>query len=120
VLEHLPATEVEISNGEQAVRVKNDQTGKESVVMESQLQDVRERTAEEKDASKGMSKKELDDELHRVGLDPKSFTTNKEKRAALKRERLKGPVRRPSARVQIPKRRSSNSRKLLRVFGAEG
>ena len=36
-------------------------------------------------------KRELDDELRRVGLDPSSFTNAKEKRAALKRERLKGP-----------------------------
>jgi hypothetical protein len=73
------------------VRVKNDHTGVESIVLEGQLQDVRERSAEEKAASKGMTRKELDDELRRVGLDPSSFSTSKQKREALKREKFKGP-----------------------------
>jgi hypothetical protein len=91
VIEHLPATEVEIANGEQPVRIKNDKTGKEEVVLESQLQEVRERSPEEKAKGKGMSKKELDDELRRVGLDPSSFKSNREKKEALRREKLKGP-----------------------------
>ncbi|MBU6231541.1 hypothetical protein KGP36_02635 [Patescibacteria group bacterium] len=91
LVERLPASEVEIANGEQPVRIKNEKTGEESVVLEAQLQPVKERSAEERAASKGPTKKELDDELRRLGMDPSSFKSMGEKKEAIRRAKLKGP-----------------------------
>jgi hypothetical protein len=90
LIEKLKQSEMEKDLGEQPVRVKNDKTGVEEIVLESQLEEVRTRTKEEREASKGLSKKDLDEELLRLGLEPDEFKTMAEKRAAIKRQKQKG------------------------------
>jgi hypothetical protein len=89
MLERLEASPVEIENGEQPVRVRNEKTGREEVVLESELIPVKERTAEEREASKGMSKKELKAELLRLGMEPDDFHSMSDMRKAIKRAKAK-------------------------------
>jgi len=86
LVEKLPASEVEIANGEQPVRVKNEKTGDIQTVMESDLTPVTERPAADKLAQASAAKK-LDDQLRALNLDPKSFPNVASKRAALKRQK---------------------------------
>lgn len=89
LLERLEPSEVERLNNEQPVRIKNVKTGKEEIALESQLEPIRTLSAEERKAAKGMSKKDLDDALRKVGLDPSVFKTIGQKKAALRREQAK-------------------------------
>jgi hypothetical protein len=89
LIERLDSTEVERENGEQPVRVRNEKTGVQEIVMEDQLHPVRSLTDEEKAAGKGPSKKQLDAQLQKLGLDPSEFKSAREKKAAIKRERQK-------------------------------
>jgi len=63
VVEKLPASKVEIANGEQPVKVKNEKTGEVTTVMESDLTPVKERTLEEK-----TSKKSVEEKLEELGI----------------------------------------------------
>lgn len=89
LVERLPQSETEKTLGEQPVRVRNEKTGKEETVLEGQLQAVQLRTPEEKAASKGMTKRELDDALRKYGMEPSEFSNSGQKREALKRARAK-------------------------------
>lgn len=89
LIERLPQSETEKNLGEQPVRVRNEKTGKEETVLETQLQAVQLRTSEEKAASKGMTKRELDDALRKFGMEPSEFSNSGQKREALKRARAK-------------------------------
>lgn len=80
VVEVLPQTELEKEIGEQPVRVKNEKTGDEQVVMQSDLTPVKDRTGEAK-----TPKRDLDAELKAAKLDPSSFPNDASKRDALKR-----------------------------------
>lgn len=95
LVEKLSQSDLEKETGEQPVKVRNDKTGKEETVLESDLTTVRERTEEERQASKSMSAGELDDELRRLGMDPSVFPDAKSKREALKRKKAldEGPKR---------------------------
>lgn len=79
LIERLPQSEAEKANGEQPVRVRNDKTGKEAVVLESDLTAVKE--------AKGEKTKpvDLDAELRARKLDPSVFPTDKSKKAAIER-----------------------------------
>lgn len=103
LVERLPQSESEKNLGEQPVRVRNDKTGKEEVVLETQLQSVQLRTAEEKAATKGMTKRELDDLLRKFGMEPSEFSNSAQKREALKRARAKAGER--EAAVLVPPER---------------
>lgn len=84
IFERLPQLETEKANGEQPVKIRNDKTGSESTVMESDLTPVKERTAEQRTAVKPSAP--LDERLRAAGLDPSSFPNAVSKRAALKRQ----------------------------------
>jgi hypothetical protein len=90
MVEKLSQNEAEKEAGEQPVKVRNDKTGKEEVMLETDLEPVRTRSAEERAATKGMSKKDLDEALLKAGMEPSEFPDAASKRAALKRYRAKG------------------------------
>lgn len=87
LVERLDQSPAEKANNEQPVRVRNENTGKEEIVLESELKPVKERSAAEKAKSKG--KRDLDQELRDLGLDPTVFKTKAEKQAAIIRENQK-------------------------------
>ena len=91
LLERLKPTTSEKENNEQPVLVKNDKTGEEQVVMESDLTPVRERTAEERAEAK-TGKEDLDERLRAAGMEPSAFSNAKQKREALRRSAAKGKV----------------------------
>ena len=82
LVEKLHATPVEIANGEQPVRVRNDRTGAEFTTLEKDLVPVKESSEPKPKAEK----ESLDDQLRSVGLDPSVFPDAKSKQAALKRQ----------------------------------
>jgi hypothetical protein len=85
LVEKLPASPVEIANGEQPVRVRNDKTGEEQIVDSNKdLTPVTERPAADKAAQANKSKA-LDAELKSLKLDPSVFRNAEQKRAAIKR-----------------------------------
>lgn len=84
IVEKLPATDVEIENGEQPVRIRNERTGEESTVLESDLTPVKERTPDQR-AAKKLSAKDLNAALQKAGLDPSVFPDAKSKKSALDR-----------------------------------
>ena len=84
VVEKLPASPVEIANGEQPVRVKNEKTGETQIVNQSDLTPVTEKPAVDKAVQQSKTK-QLNDQLRAANLDPDSFKTIAQKRAALKR-----------------------------------
>jgi hypothetical protein len=86
LVEKLPQSEVEKSNGEQAVRVRNDKTGETSIVDEKVLTPVKDRSAEPKPP-----KRDLDAELKAAKLDPSVFKTKAQKIVALERQKAKFP-----------------------------
>lgn len=81
VLERLAQTEVEKANNEQPVRIRNERTGKEEVVMESELTQVAEKT----EAKPKRTKADLNKALRDAGLDPSVFPDAKSKKNALDR-----------------------------------
>ena len=82
LVEKLHATPVEIANGEQPVRVRNEKTGAEFTTLEKDLTPVKEAT----EPKPKVEKESLDDQLRSVGLDPSVFPDAKSKQAALKRQ----------------------------------
>jgi hypothetical protein len=80
LVERLTPSETEKVIGEQPVRVKNDKTGKEEVMLESDLTPVQSQSGKPKSP-----KRDLDSELKASKLDPDSFPNEASKRAALKR-----------------------------------
>lgn len=62
LVEKLPASQIEIDNGEQPVRIRNDKTGEVQTVMQSDLTPVKERTAAEK-----VKKPTISDKLGKLG-----------------------------------------------------
>lgn len=96
LIERLPQSETEKKLGEQPVRVRNDKTGKEETVLEAQIQAVKERTDEEKAATKRMTKRELDDLIRKFGMEPSEFPNMASKKEALKRARAKAGEREAS------------------------
>ena len=88
VIERLQATPVEIENGEQPVRIKNDRTGEESTVLENQLQAVKTRTPEERAAEKA-KKKTLNQQLQDLGeKNPDKYGwSDDEKRTIIERKK---------------------------------
>lgn len=86
LIEKLPQTEVEKTNGEQPVRVKNERTGKEEIVLESELRQVKESTGEK---PKRTTKADLNAALKKAGLDPSAFPDQKSKKSALERAAAK-------------------------------
>lgn len=94
LIERLSQTDVEREAGEQPVRVRNDKTGKDETVLESELKPVRTLTAEERAASKAPTKKDLNDELLRLGVDnPDMFPSMASKREQIKRLKAMGGER---------------------------
>lgn len=93
LVERLPQDAAERENNEHPVRVRNDKTGEEQVVMESDLTPLKERTAEEREASRGKTKQDLRDELLQLRPDLRNsiedFKTKEELRAQIKREKAK-------------------------------
>lgn len=87
LVERLPASETEIANGEQPVRVKNDKTGDIQTVMESDLTPVKTLTAEEKKPR--TTTKDLNEQLLKAGMEPSMFENSQQRRDALKRWRAK-------------------------------
>jgi hypothetical protein len=85
LVERLPQSEIEKENGEQPVRIKNDKTGEVQTVLENELQPVKERTEEERAATKKVSDKDLNKALIAAKLDPSVLQNAAQKRAALKR-----------------------------------
>lgn len=79
LVERMKPTEIESANSEQPMRIRNDKTGAEQVVMESDLTQVG--TA----PKKPRTKRDLNAELEAAGLDPSVFKTNIQKRNALER-----------------------------------
>jgi hypothetical protein len=89
-VERLTPTAAERQNSEQPMRVRNDRTGAEEVVLESDMTPVRERTEEERAAKpKRRTKAQLDKQLRDAGMDPSAFTNADEKRNALDRAAAK-------------------------------
>lgn len=86
LIEKLPQTEIEKTNGEQPVRVKNERTGKEEIVLESELRQVKESTGEK---PKRTTKADLNVALKNAGLDPSAFPDQKSKKSALERAAAK-------------------------------
>ena len=84
LVETLDQSPTEKANGEQPVRVRNDKTGQESTVLQSDLTPIKTLTAAEKTAK--APKTDLDRQLRDAGLDPTVFKTMAEKKAALKRQ----------------------------------
>lgn len=90
VVEKLTATPVEIENGEQPFRVRDDQTGKEQVVLEGELKTYTPKTDAEREASKPKTLAQINAELRSYGLDPKDYPNKKAKLEAIKRAKAKG------------------------------
>lgn len=82
VIETLQQTDVEKSNGEQPVRIKNERTGKEEVVLQSEITEVKTPT---KGAKPRRTKADLNKALKDAGLDPSVFPDAKSKKNALER-----------------------------------
>ena len=72
LVEKLPQSEVEKSNGEQPVRVRNDTTGKESVVLQSDLTPVSAKPLADKAAQQAKAQ-DLDRQLRAAKLEPGVF-----------------------------------------------
>jgi hypothetical protein len=88
LVERLEQSASEKENNEQPVRVRNENTGKEEIVLEQELKPVKERSAAEKEQGKA-GKRDLDKELRALGLDPSVFKTKAEKQSAIIRENQK-------------------------------
>lgn len=107
LVERLTPTASERANNEQPMRVRNDRTGSEEVVLESDLTPVRERTAEEKAAKpKRKTKAQLDKQLRDAGMDPSVFSNADEKRNALDRA---------ADKIEEVQRRIRGNRSTLRM-----
>lgn len=81
-LERLAQTEVEKANGEQPMRIKNERTGKEEIVLESELTPVKDKVG---GAKPKRTKADLNKALKEAGLDPSVFPDAKSKKSALER-----------------------------------
>lgn len=81
-VERLTPTEIEISNGEKPIRIKNERTGKEEIVLESELQEVK---AKMEGAAPRRTKADLNKALREAGLDPSVFPDATSKKSALAR-----------------------------------
>ena len=82
VVERLKQTESEKALGDQPVRIRNEKTGKEEVVLESDLKEVSATAAAK---PKGQTRVALDKALRDAGLDPSVFPDKASKKSALDR-----------------------------------
>jgi len=85
IVERLEQTATEKANGEQPVKVRNDRTGEESVVMEGDTTPIK-----MSETPKVKPTANLDKKLADAGLDPSVFPNAASKREALRRSREKG------------------------------